>query len=106
MKPAQCPSCKNIFHQPFLCITCGAEKLYDATLKAAQSDVAKLMRRIKRLEQEISFAREMMLPDQISVYKAAMRYAKPWSKADVRPIILPKEKRALLLTCIRARGGK
>ena len=38
---SQCPSCKNEFLQPFVCTTCGAEKLYDATLKTArdQSDV-------------------------------------------------------------------
>jgi len=38
---SQCPSCKNEFVQPFVCATCGAEKLYDATLKTVQdqSDV-------------------------------------------------------------------
>jgi hypothetical protein len=30
-----CPSCSNRFYQPFVCTTCGAEKLYDATLKSA-----------------------------------------------------------------------
>jgi hypothetical protein len=29
-----CPDCKNQFVQPFKCITCGAEKLYDATVKS------------------------------------------------------------------------
>ena len=31
----RCPSCNNDFKQPFLCTTCGAEKLYDATLQSA-----------------------------------------------------------------------
>jgi hypothetical protein len=29
-----CPDCKNQFVQPFKCITCGAEKLYDATVRS------------------------------------------------------------------------
>ena len=29
-----CPDCKNQFVQPFKCITCGAEKLYDATVSS------------------------------------------------------------------------
>ena len=37
---SQCPSCKNEFVQPFVCATCGAEKLYDATLKTAQDQAA------------------------------------------------------------------
>ena len=32
----RCPSCKNTFLQPFVCTTCGAEKLYDETLRIAQ----------------------------------------------------------------------
>ena len=30
--PHECPSCRNAFVQPFVCTTCGAQKLYDATL--------------------------------------------------------------------------
>ena len=37
---SECPSCKNEFVQPFVCATCGAEKLYDATLKTAQDQAA------------------------------------------------------------------
>jgi hypothetical protein len=31
-----CPDCKNVFLQPFRCVTCGAQKLYDVTLANAQ----------------------------------------------------------------------
>jgi hypothetical protein len=31
-----CPDCHNHFHQPFRCTTCGAQKLYDHSLKDAQ----------------------------------------------------------------------
>jgi len=37
---SECLSCKNEFVQPFVCATCGAEKLYDATLKTAQDQAA------------------------------------------------------------------
>jgi hypothetical protein len=33
----RCPDCKNEFLQPFICTTCGAEKLYDTTLATAQA---------------------------------------------------------------------
>ena len=38
----ECSSCRNSFMQPFVCTTCGAQKLYDATLAtvAAQRDEA------------------------------------------------------------------
>ena len=36
VEAAVCPDCKNTFQQPFKCVTCGAQKLYDATLLAAQ----------------------------------------------------------------------
>jgi hypothetical protein len=35
-----CPDCKNSFLQPFVCTTCGAEKLYDTTLANTQSELA------------------------------------------------------------------
>jgi len=45
----RCPDCKNEFLQQFVCTTCGAEKLYDATvvtlqnqLAAAQAEIAAL----------------------------------------------------------------
>lgn len=34
-----CPSCHNQFHQPFVCTTCGAEKLYDATTRTLTAKV-------------------------------------------------------------------
>jgi hypothetical protein len=37
-----CPDCKNGFVQPFKCITCGAEKLYDATVRSLQAENAAL----------------------------------------------------------------
>ena len=33
---SRCPECKNEFVQPFCCATCGAQKLYDQTLRTAE----------------------------------------------------------------------
>jgi hypothetical protein len=47
MKTHQCPDCKNEFVQPFCCTTCGAEKLYDATI-ISQQETIKLLRELLR----------------------------------------------------------
>jgi hypothetical protein len=35
-----CPDCKNEFLQQFVCTTCGAEKLYDATVATLRNQLA------------------------------------------------------------------
>lgn len=30
----RCPDCRNLFVQPFTCTTCGAQKLYDETVRS------------------------------------------------------------------------
>jgi len=35
-----CPDCKNKFAQQFVCTTCGAEKLYDATVETLRNQLA------------------------------------------------------------------
>lgn len=42
-----CPSCKNRFVQPFVCITCGAEQLYDTTVRS-QAETIVLLRGLLR----------------------------------------------------------
>lgn len=39
---SQCPDCRNEFVQPFVCTTCGAQKLYDVTLQSAQDEITRL----------------------------------------------------------------
>lgn len=39
---SQCPDCRNEFAQPFVCTTCGAQKLYDVTLQSAQDEIERL----------------------------------------------------------------
>jgi hypothetical protein len=36
-----CADCRNVFLQPPRCTTCGAEKLYDATVRNLQEDVVR-----------------------------------------------------------------
>jgi hypothetical protein len=43
-----CPDCKCQFVQPFKCTTCGAEKLYDATIRSQAKRIEALERVITR----------------------------------------------------------
>ena len=46
-----CPSCANEFLQPFVCVTCGAQKLHDHTLEALEKKNAELREEIRELNQ-------------------------------------------------------
>ena len=39
---SQCPDCRNEFVQPFVCATCGAEKLYDVTVRSQAMQIERL----------------------------------------------------------------
>ena len=45
-----CPDCKNTFLQPFVCTTCGAQKLYDNTVLNLSNANEELRARCERLE--------------------------------------------------------
>ena len=47
----RCPSCKNAYTGPFICVTCGAQKLYDATLRTAE-------RRAEKAERDLAAAQK------------------------------------------------
>jgi hypothetical protein len=47
-----CAGCKNVFLQAPRCTTCGAEKLYDATVRNQQQTIASLQAEIDRLMYE------------------------------------------------------
>ena len=50
-----CPDCRNQFVQPFVCTTCGAQKLYDHTVTSQ----AKLIERMTRqLDEAISLVND------------------------------------------------
>lgn len=44
-----CADCKNVFLQPPRCTTCGAEKLYDATVRGQAATIDALYRRLRRI---------------------------------------------------------
>jgi len=46
-----CPECKTDFVQPFVCISCGAQYLYDSTLLSAQVALDRAHKRIDKLMQ-------------------------------------------------------
>ena len=88
-QPHICPSCNCLFHQDFVCTTCGAEKLYDATVTELREQLAamtqerdELKDRIIKLEDEevVSFtdfaasqAREQQLREGLT--KAAIAWS-------------------------------
>jgi hypothetical protein len=42
----RCPGCKNQFVQPFVCTTCGAQKLYDETVRQQALEIERLRNHI------------------------------------------------------------
>jgi hypothetical protein len=42
----RCPDCKNQFVQPFVCTTCGAQKLYDETVRQQALEIERLRNHI------------------------------------------------------------
>lgn len=39
-----CPDCKNQFVQPFVCTTCGAQRLYDVTVTSQAATIERLQK--------------------------------------------------------------
>jgi hypothetical protein len=48
----QCSECKCQFVCPPKCITCGAESLYDATVRSLQEQVQRLLDELERIKEE------------------------------------------------------
>jgi hypothetical protein len=57
-----CPDCKNRFVQPFTCTTCGAEKLYDATVRSLQAENTALRAVLRKYVNEFPAPRNDMRP--------------------------------------------
>jgi hypothetical protein len=49
-----CPSCNNQFVQPFVCTTCGAEKLHNETMRVLEQQLADRIKREVMLRKHIS----------------------------------------------------
>lgn len=52
-----CPDCKNTFLQPFVCTTCGAQKLYDNTVLNLSNANEELRARCERMEAALEAGR-------------------------------------------------
>ena len=66
----RCPSCKNAYTGPFVCVTCGAQKLYDATLRTAE-------RRAEKAERELAAAQASLKQTQ-GAHMVANDRAESW----------------------------
>ena len=58
--PRICPSCQCIFHQDFVCTTCGAEKLRAAVTQLAYRDALEYPRRLAVAQAENARLREAL----------------------------------------------
>src|SRR3569833_1274356 len=47
----ECPDCRNHFVQPFVCITCGAQKLYDETVRTQAAEIERLKKALAESEE-------------------------------------------------------
>jgi hypothetical protein len=77
-QPRICPSCHCSFHQDFVCTTCGAEKLYDATLRALQAENAELW---KDAERSVSWIDGVI--EILELYRPETPSQKEWQKRMV-----------------------
>ena len=57
----KCPECHNEFMQPFTCTTCGAQKLYDATLATAEKRLALAVAALKSARKALCAAHYALL---------------------------------------------
>lgn len=51
-----CPECHNQFVQPFVCTTCGAEKLYDETVRSQGATIERLQRELVAEKERADYA--------------------------------------------------
>ena len=97
-----CPDCKNVFLQPFRCTTCGAQKLYDTTLRQAEQ-------RAERAEAELAAARALLeqCPPHIRGNVGAWEHIRPKLGPDGQRSTdnAIAEGRALLVAIDTALGG-
>lgn len=63
-QPRICPSCSCIFHQDFVCTTCGAEKLYDETIRVLKEQLAASQAREQQLREALEVCKKEMQGDK------------------------------------------
>lgn len=53
---SKCPSCQNEFNQPFVCITCGAEKLHNETMRVLEQQLSNTIKQNVLLRDALGMA--------------------------------------------------
>lgn len=69
-----CPDCKNQFVQPFKCTTCGAQKLYDATVRSQAVT-------IEHQREEITRARKALGALAVQALQRSWEEVEEWAKS-------------------------
>ena len=70
---SKCPSCNNDFVQPFVCTTCGAEKLRDEIMRVLEQERDQLREQVKMLRDAALKAANHVKPTCGDLYKELMQ---------------------------------
>lgn len=62
-----CPDCRNGFYQPFVCITCGAQKLYDETVRSQAAQIESLQSELAK--ERAAYARSFKAEVEVEALK-------------------------------------
>lgn len=68
----KCPDCLNTFHQPFRCTTCGAQRLYDETVRTQAKTIAALRERVAELEGKVTAIVGWLEREQPDVFRRGL----------------------------------
>ena len=77
-----CPDCRNQFVQPFVCTTCGAQRLYDATVKSQAEAIQYLKSLLERCVEPVTDMRDAALGQMKAYSRFSERKAKFASAAN------------------------
>jgi uncharacterized protein YukE len=77
-----CPTCKCQFMQPFVCTTCGAERLYDATVRGQAQTIQYLQSLLERCAEPVTDMRDAALGQMKAYSRFQERKAKYASAAN------------------------
>ena len=77
---SQCPDCRNEFVQPFVCATCGAEKLYDVTVRSQAMQIERLHKLLAECYAELTSNLSQIMNDYENIPPdgEGMAEAKMW----------------------------
>jgi formate dehydrogenase assembly factor FdhD len=59
-----CSDCRNHFMQPPRCMTCGAQQLYDNTVKSQGKEIERQAEQIEKLRAALESAKDLFLQDK------------------------------------------